>query len=148
MGLAIVSEDLRKDAWKGAYSAFAYYRGALGVLFGMQNYARYFGFLETSDFNRRKDYYKHLADAECNRLFEHRPDLKCFFAHSDCEGKWTPTECEAVISLLKEVKCKLPIEDHPRHIGNWTKTTKKFIEGIQYCVSTNQNAIFCSYIRF
>lgn len=144
MGLAIVSEDKIVEAWKGSYGAFGCYRGALGALFGMQNYARWFGFLESPpDFYKRKDYYQSLADAECERLFKDRPDLKCFFAHSDCEGKWTPAECEIVISFLKEVKCKLPMEDHPGHIGNWTKTTEKFIEGLQYCVTTSQNAIFC-----
>jgi hypothetical protein len=62
---------------------------------------------------------------------------------NNTEGFWTPAECENVIRTLKEVYTCLPVEDHPGQIGNWTETTERFIEELQYCVDAKVKAFFC-----
>lgn len=147
MGLDIlVGRDLglknQRKIWKGSYTAFAWFRGMIGLLHGLHSYAKLFGINRpVQGFDEPK--HQELAQAEFRRLYARRPELECFFSHSDTEGIWTPEECAVISAMLRDVRDKLPLEEHWGHIGNWQETLDRFITGLDVCVGNHINAVFC-----
>lgn len=112
--------------------AFGYYRQVIIGLHGAIHFLKHL--LGTKD---------EKVEQEVNLLLIKKPYLRDLICHSDTEGCWTPAECKNVLRTLQEVQACLPVEDLPGHIGNWTETTKQFIEGLEYCISNKVRAIFC-----
>lgn len=63
------------------------------------------------------------------------PAYEHFFDHSDCDGVWSPEECAAIRDFLHgEALLLLDDCENSRLIG--------FLDGLAYCASSKQNAVF------
>jgi hypothetical protein len=158
MGLLIRSGDRQQDIWAGAYSAFLRWRAEVGRVLGATEYHKGKGGWQfpqvinqdnaISAFESMLESMKRVnnpSDAEIKELKtieQQDPALYNFLVHSDCDGEWSPLECKEIAQLLQKALPKLPKTKDLGHIGDWTKTTEKFIHGLLYCAKQGVKAEF------
>jgi hypothetical protein len=76
------------------------------------------------------------ARREITRLSREHIGLDTLMNHSDCDGHFTPQECELVAKLIE--KSRKEIKD----IDFDDEQIDEVIEGFTYCAKHNQKAIF------
>jgi hypothetical protein len=127
MGLDLDSADGEVEIFRGAYSVFFRFRRMIFALATNQQ------FLDVT----------RLSDAELITGCGINQGLRLFMIHSDCEGKWTATQCKTIAVMLRRVLKKTKeVEVSPGHVLDWFETTEKFIKGLEYCVKYKQRARF------
>lgn len=123
--------------WHGAYSAFAIFRAQIAACLDAPSYREIIHLGYPLDAH---PIYKTI-EREVNESAT--PGLYELLTHHDSDGRWTPKECALVIQALEKALPRLPLCDHGGHIGNWRKTTEKFIRGLKVCIEKDLDAIFC-----
>lgn len=161
MGLDIVSQDGKEELWSGGYFRFMWFRQTLAKICARGSFDPYLA----------GDKYGPAVKELFDRL-QKSPKWKpksldivsgfaAFFPHSDCDGNWTAEECSGVIELITFCKDTLKVETQTKsHIyktifapqfskGNSDRTQKVFeedmdslLEGLRYCITNKQQAIF------
>ena len=150
MGLDITSADNKTAIWNGAYTAFRRFRHEIARLLECVEYLKE---LPLAGIDAKSIAMisitvgtQFTSPAKLTKeMLEHEkvtPGIMAFLLHSDCGGKWSPTECAQIVKLLKPLLLRLPTKIDSGHIGDWGTTTKQFITGLEYCHSNGQNAIF------
>ena len=75
---------------------------------------------------------KRRMDQELRNLYVTKSYAQTFLEHSDCDGFWTPQECQDVKRLLEEVKPKLKS----------VEILTTFVKGLEYGIRNQQNINF------
>ncbi len=137
--------DCSHGAFSGAYSAFGRLRCAAAVAAGGSypphhdppELRKHLG-LNTLDPGR---WYIPAGVTD-----ESHPGLYLFFNHSDCDGMFTPAECDLVADDLSEllplIDDTLPSDGHIERDGGFRAVLQRFIDGCRRASMAGEPLVF------
>ena len=68
--------------------------------------------------------------------------MKLFYNHSDCEGIFTPSECELILKSFQHVDCE-KFDKSDEDIYEWLKETYNiWLKMLKYAIENNKNIVF------
>lgn len=142
--------DTTHNAWHGAYSAFMRWRKEIARAAGIPPLELMEGFFtpqrkESDSFGQIPTFYlgprvDDLTASSIKRLEERLPimwdslkpsPLHELLYHSDCDGEIPAESCGPIADALEALLPNMATGDAGGHIGDWTKKTQQFIDGLR-----------------
>jgi hypothetical protein len=130
------------DAWRGAYSAFNRWRNTVARAAGYDT-----GMVKYENGHERETIlidWGHITEKNLAGKWDETPadPLIVLIAHSDCDGKIYPKQAVPLADRLEELLPLLPQDRDGGHIGDWRKTTQRFIDGLRKAAANREAVDF------